>query len=98
MYYIFKCVFFTAFLGSIVSCSVQKECSRKYDLSNLDIDLKDSVNIKVERIVYTYLGRFVRSSNGVWYRHRGIVNFEVGDSLLVFNEFKNLPPCPCKKF
>jgi hypothetical protein len=89
-----KKLFVISFVVFLFSCSVQKECNVKFNLSNLDIDLKDSVNIKVERIVYTYLGNFVRGTNNVWYRHRGIVDFKVGDSVVVFNEFKTLPPCP----
>jgi len=92
-----KKLFVISFVSFLFSCSTQKECNNgTFNLSKVDIEPKDSVYIVVERIVNTFNGTYVRNTKGNWYRisYGRVVDFNVGDTTLVFNEWKSLPPCP----
>ena len=82
----------------LISCSVQKDCTKRVSLKNVDVEPKDSVYVEVERSVETYCGKYVRTMKGDWYRISGVYNFQIGDTILVYREWKNLPPCNYTKF
>ena len=93
----FRSILLITILGGIVSCSVQKDCSKfSWKPGKLEIKPKDSVYIEVDRILEVYCGTYVRSKEGVWYRYGWGEKLSVWEKALVFNEWKSLPPCPRK--
>lgn len=91
-----KKLFVLSFVSFLFSCSVQKDCRKTFNHNQFEVIPTDTIHIEVERYVHTYKGRFVRSSKGEWYRNCWGYDFNVGDSVVVFGEWKSLPPCPCK--